>query len=78
MAPGPFPPAGRPAPGTVLSDGRTYLAIATADGAISLKTLQLSGKKRLDVKDFLLGFRDPETYTTTPGTSRAVCDAARG
>lgn len=52
----------QPAPGTVLSDGKSYLAIATADGAISIKELQLSGKKRMDVKSFLLGFRDPESY----------------
>lgn len=56
-------------PGTVLSDGRTYLAIATADGAISITDLQLAGKKRMDVKDFLIGFRDPASYGTTAGTS---------
>lgn len=60
---------GAKTPGTVLSDGRSYLAIATADGAISIKELQISGKKRMDVKTFLLGFRDPESYTTSQGTS---------
>ena len=45
-------------PGTVLSDGKTFLAIATADGAISIKDLQLAGKKRMGVEAFLLGFRD--------------------
>ena len=59
-------------PGTVLSDGKTYLAVATADGAISIKELQLAGKKRMAVKDFLIGFRDPETYTTTEGTSSQI------
>ncbi len=59
------------APGTVLSDGKTYLAIATEDGAISITDLQLSGKKRMDVKSFLLGFRNPTSYTTTAGTSKA-------
>ena len=58
-------------PGTVLSDGKTYLAVATADGAIDLKDVQLAGKKRMDVAAFLLGFRDPETYTTSQGTSKA-------
>ena len=58
------------APGTVLSDGKTYLAIATADGAVSVKDLQLAGKKRMDVKAFLLGFRDPESYRCTEGSSR--------
>jgi methionyl-tRNA formyltransferase len=59
------------APGTVLSDGKTYLAIATEDGAIAITDLQLAGKKRMDVKSFLLGFRNPTSYTTTIGTSKA-------
>ena len=59
------------APGTVLSDGKTYFAIATQDGAIAITDLQLSGKKRMDVKSFLLGFRNPTAYRATQGTSRA-------
>lgn len=51
-------------PGTILSDGKTYLAIATADSAISIKDMQLAGKKRMDVKSFLLGFRDVDKYKT--------------
>ena len=60
------------APGTVLSDGRNYLAFATADGAISVTELQLSGKKRMSVKDFLIGFREPASYATTQGTSSQI------
>ena len=60
--------------GTVLSDGRNYLAITTADGAISVKELQLAGKKRMAVKDFLIGFREPMSYRTTKGTSSQVTD----
>ena len=60
------------APGTILSDGKTYLAIGTADGAISVTELQLSGKKRMAVKDFLIGFRDPQSYRTTQGTSSQI------
>ncbi len=52
------------APGTVLSDGKTYLAVATADGALSLDEIQLAGKKRMSAQQFLLGFREPESYTT--------------
>ncbi len=59
-------------PGTVLSDGKTYLAVATADGALSVAELQLAGKKRMAVKDFLIGFREPQTYTTTQGTSSQI------
>jgi len=60
------------APGTVLSDGKSYLAFATYDGAISVTELQISGKKRMAVKDFLIGFRDPQTYSTTVGTSSTI------
>lgn len=62
---------GVPDPGTVLSDGKTYFAIATRDGAISLKDVQLAGKKRMEVKAFLAGFREPESYRADKGTSRA-------
>lgn len=65
------------APGTVLSDGKTYLAIATADGALSLTDIQLAGKKRMDVKSFLLGFREPETYGTSQGTSKAEIEKTK-
>ena len=65
------------APGTVLSDGKTYFAIATADGAISITDLQLAGKKRMDVKSFLLGFRNPESYHASAGTSNAELEKAR-
>jgi len=65
----PAVPDGKPLPGTILSDGKNYLAIAAADGAISVTDLQIAGKKRMAVKDFLIGFRNPETYGTTKGTS---------
>ncbi len=60
------------APGTVLSDGKTYLAFSTADGAVSATEIQLAGKKRMAVKDFLIGFREPRDYTTTKGTSSQI------
>ena len=59
-------------PGTVLSDGKTYIAFATKDGAISATELQIAGKKRMPVKDFLIGFRDPGSYSTTTGTSSSI------
>jgi len=65
------------APGTILSDGKSYLNIATADGAIALKDVQIAGKKRMEIKAFLAGFRDPEAYTTTQGTSKAEIEKAR-
>jgi len=59
--------------GEIFTDGKNWLAIKTADGAISIKELQVSGKKRMPVKAFLLGFRDIETYSTTQGTSKEIC-----
>ena len=59
-------------PGTVLSDGKNYLAFSTADGAISVTEIQLAGKKRMGTNDFLIGFREPVTYTTTQGTSSNI------
>ena len=50
-------------PGQILSDGKGILAVATADGAVALTDLQMAGKKRMDAKSFLLGFREPENYT---------------
>lgn len=66
------------APGTVMTDGRSHLHITTGDGgAISLKEVQIAGKKRMDIKAFLAGFRDPETYSVTAGTSKAEIDKTR-
>ena len=47
------------APGTWASDGRHYLRVATADGWLDLVDVQLEGKKRLPVKELLLGFKLP-------------------
>ena len=60
------------APVTILSDGKSYLAFSTADGAISGEEIQLAGKKRMAVKDFLIGFREPQTYRATKGTSSNI------
>jgi lipopolysaccharide export system permease protein len=60
------------APGTILSDGKTYLAFSTADGAVSVTELQLAGKKKMAVKDFLIGFREPQTYSASKGTSSQI------
>lgn len=51
------------APGNILSDGKSWLAVTTADGAISLTDLQAAGKKRMNVRDFLAGFREPESWS---------------
>ena len=52
----------KPAPGQIISDGKSYLAVGTADGALNILDLQLSGKKRMEVGAFLLGFRNPASW----------------
>jgi len=44
-------------PGTVITDGKTHLKIATADGFISLTTIQQAGKKAMNIEEFLRGTR---------------------
>lgn len=48
--------------GTIETDGKHYIYVYTTDGALSLRTLQLAGKKRMAVEDFLRGFRLAEDY----------------
>ena len=45
------------APGVYDTDGKTYLRFATADGYIRVTEIQLEGKKRMPVGDFLRGYR---------------------
>ncbi len=50
--------AGTPAAtGTHTSDQKTYLQFACADGFLRITDLQLEGKKRMKVEDFLRGYR---------------------
>jgi methionyl-tRNA formyltransferase len=43
--------------GTVMSDGKTFLKVACANGYIYIKELQMAGKKRMLVEEFLRGFK---------------------
>lgn len=45
------------APGTLVTDGKTFLKVATVDGFLSVKSLQVSGKKRLMIDELLRGFK---------------------
>ncbi len=44
-------------PGRWESDGKTYLKFAAKDGYIHLKDIQLEGKKRMPIEEFLRGYR---------------------
>jgi methionyl-tRNA formyltransferase len=39
------------------TDGKTFLKFACADGCISVRELQLEGKKKINIADFLRGYR---------------------
>lgn len=45
------------AAGTVFTDGKSFLKFATANGYIHVLDLQLEGKKRMSINDFLRGYR---------------------
>jgi methionyl-tRNA formyltransferase len=45
------------APGCFHTDHKTYLHFGTADGALRLTDLQLEGKKRMTIQEFLRGYR---------------------
>lgn len=50
-------------PGSVDSDGKSYIRVACSDGAIELRSLLLPGKKRMAVADLLRGFHIDNTYS---------------
>ncbi len=49
-------------PGTYVTDGKNLLKVATNDGYIHLLSIQIEGKKRMQIADFLRGYRfeDPK------------------
>lgn len=49
-------------PGTLLTDGKTYIHVAAADGFIGIRALQLPDKKRLKTDELLRGFRLTEEF----------------
>ena len=44
-------------PGAFVTDGKSYLHIATSDGYLNVLSLQLAGKKRMGIADFMKGYR---------------------
>jgi len=47
------------APGSIQTDGKTYLRFTCSDGYIYVLNMQLEGKKRMTVENFLRGYRQP-------------------
>jgi methionyl-tRNA formyltransferase len=48
--------------GSIESDGRSFLRIAVQGGYLYIKKLQLAGRNRMEIKEFLKGFKNPESY----------------
>ena len=57
-----FPTSHSHKTGTILTDAKSYVDVAVEDGYVRLLTLQLAGKKRMGVKDFLNGFKQIGEY----------------
>jgi methionyl-tRNA formyltransferase len=49
-------------PGTIGSDGKTFLKIACGNGWLQITDLQIAGKKRMKTEEFLRGFQQIEEY----------------
>jgi methionyl-tRNA formyltransferase len=45
-------------PGEYESDGKTFLKFACINGYLAITELQLEGKKKMSVGDFLRGYRE--------------------
>lgn len=46
--------------GSLITDNKTHLKIACNGGYISVKELQLQGKKKMNIEEFLRGYKFPE------------------
>ena len=44
-------------PGTISTDQKTYMEVHTIDGTVSIHSLQIAGKRRMTIEDFLRGFK---------------------
>ena len=48
--------------GSLLTDGKTYIHAAAQDGFVSIRSLQLPGKKRLKTDELLRGFHIDNSF----------------
>ena len=51
-----FEPASGTSVGQICTDGKTYLKIGISDGFVHILSLQISGKKRISIQEFLRGY----------------------
>lgn len=50
-------------PGSLISDNKSFLLIGCFDGYLEIKELQLQGKRRMFIQDFLRGFSVSDKWT---------------
>ena len=51
-------------PGKVITDGRSFLELSTTDGSLAILEVQLAGKKKMKIDEFLRGFKIGSTWKT--------------
>ena len=49
-------------PGAITTDGKSYFRVQCGNGSLDILELQLPGKKRLNIREFLAGWRATEAY----------------
>ena len=52
-------------PGKVDTDNKSYMKISCEDGFINMEFIQMQGKRRMTIGDFLNGYKDGELLVTT-------------
>jgi methionyl-tRNA formyltransferase len=50
-------------PGTLMTDGKTILEVVCRNGMIKLKEVQLEGKNKMKIEDFLKGLKNASNHT---------------
>lgn len=50
-------------PGMLITDQKTFLKVAVIDGFLYIRTIQLEGKKKLGIEEFLRGFKGINSYS---------------
>lgn len=50
--------------GEIMTDGKIFLKIGCSDGFLNLESVQLEGKKKMDIQEFLRGFHLNEEWKT--------------
>jgi methionyl-tRNA formyltransferase len=50
-------------PGAISTDNKTYIEVATSEGCLRIKSLQIEGKKKLATEELLRGFHNLSGYS---------------